>query len=386
VRVHELMDEACERTGLEDFGDDRFRQGLDVLVRSLGDEAQLNQVGELALAGQIVSNLANRLRVTDWLAADPHVTALPVERPIFIIGMPRTGTTLLSNLLAQDRALRPLMRWEALNSVPPPEAATFHTDPRIEEAKAAGGMLDVLNPRFKAMHHEPADGPTECVAVYSQDFTSILFETVANIPSYGEWLDGADYTSACAYHRRLLQLLQSRAPGRWALKSPGHLQAIEALTATYPDASYVATHRDPATVVASTCSLVASLSGTFSDADHRAYIARRWTGLLAELARRGEDRRSRDPSFDRRVVDVAYADLVADPMATVRAIYERVDAELTAETEAAMAAYLAANPQNKFGPHAYRLADLLLDRDEIDALFAGYRKRHSIPADPQEPS
>src|ERR1700674_1148379 len=221
-RVDELLSAARGETGLDNFGPGSFREGLEVLVTSLEDEADLSDLGRLALEAQIVSGLTNRLGVFDWIAHHGDVTDEVVRRPIVILGLPRTGTTLLSYLLDEDPAVRSLMRWEAAQCVPPPETASFGSDPRIQIARDAQVMLDTLNPGFKAVHYEAPDGPTECVTVLAQDFKSVLWGKVATIPAYGAWLSACDYTSAYAYHRRVLQLLQSRAPGRWVLKSPAH--------------------------------------------------------------------------------------------------------------------------------------------------------------------
>jgi hypothetical protein len=379
MEVDALIAAACRDTGLDDLGAESYREGLDVLVGSLEHEAQLTEVGQLALESNITGNLANRLRVTDWVTHHLEVVDDGIERPIFILGMPRTGTTLLSYLYDADPVTRSLMRWESANSVPPPETATFTSDPRIEATRESSTMLDALNPGFKAIHYEAPDGPTECVAVLSQDFKSILWETIANVPSYGKWVSACDYTSAYEYHRRVLQLLQSRAPGRWVLKSPGHRLALDALTRVYPDARFVVTHRDPVKVVASVCSLIRSLSGTFSDGDHQAYIADHWAEVLTEMVTRVEDFRSRHD--DAVFVDVAYDDLVGDPIDTMDVIYEALGEELTADAEAAMTAHAASNRQGKYGKHAYALADLGLDRGALEERFADYRSRYDIPSE-----
>lgn len=379
MRVEDLTDAACTEAQLDDFGDGAYREGLDVLVWSLAHEARLSELGEAALQQQIVTNLVNRLRVIDWIASHPELADERVERPLFVLGLPRTGTTLLSYLLDRDPATRSLMRWESQLSVPPPEAATFTTDPRIETTRVSQEMLDALNPGFKAVHYEAPDGPTECVSVLAQDFKSILWETVANVPAYGEWLLACDYTSAYRYHHAVLQLLQSHAPGRWSLKSPAHCLALDALTATYPDARFVVTHRDPVTVVASTCSLVTSLSGTFSDADHRDYIAHHWTEVLGEIVDRLDSFRM---PGDERFFDVDYTELVRDPVGTVARIDAHFCDELTPQARLAMTGYVADNTQGKHGRHSYRLEDLGLDHDALEARFAGYRTRHDIAREP----
>ena len=368
VDLSALEAAAAAETGLTDFGDPTYRDGLAVLVDSLAGEAQLNELGGLALESQLVGALRNRLRITDWRATHPEVAAEPVTTPLFVIGLPRTGTTLLSALLAEDPRRRALRRWESGDLVPPPEAATFTTDPRIEETRAAGGMLDALNPGFKAIHYEPAEGPTECVTLLAQHFASLLWETVANVPAYGKWLLAADERAAYGYHHDALQLLQSRAPGRWSLKSPHHGLALDALLAQYPDARIVVTHRDPVPVIGSLCSLVRSLSGTFSDADHRPYIAAHWVEVAETIVTRTADARTRHP--EAAFVDVDYDRLVGAPLDVVRAIYAFDDMELTPDVEARMQAYLAENAQGKHGRHTYDLAEFGLHADEIRERFA----------------
>ncbi len=366
---------ACEQTGLDDFGDSRYREGLEIFLASATEEARLSELGELAIEAQVTKCLVNRLRVTAWLTDHPGVLAEPVERPIMVLGLPRTGTTLLSELLHCDPANRSLMRWEAMDSVPPPEAGNFGSDPRVEAARVDAGMLDVLNPGFRAIHYEAPDGPTECVAVLAQDFKSLLWECVANVPLYSEWLLGCDQSSAYEYHHRVLQLLQSHAPGRWALKTPHHCLALDPLVARYPDARLVMTHRDPVTVVASLCSLVRSLSGTFSDADHGDYINEHWTTVAVELVERVMA--WRDVHGDDAFVDVPYRDLVSDPLAVVRSIYDHSGTDLTPEAETAMSGYLADHPQGEHGKHRYDLDDLGLNADAIQERFGAYRDRFS---------
>jgi len=348
-----LVAAAIDRAGADDFGPDSYAEGLDVLVTALNTEAQLNELGEVSLSEQIITALVNRLQVTAWAKQHPPTTQAPVERPNFIIGLPRTGTTLLSYLLHQDPQFRSLMRFESQSSIPPPTAATFTTDPRIEATRQAAAMLDLINPGFKAIHYEAPDGPTECVTLLAQDFKSIMWETLANIPSYSEWLLATDRTPAYQYHRLALQVLQSEAPGRWSLKSPEHRAALNELLATYPDATFVVTVRDPATVLASTCSLVRSLSGTFTDADHSDYITKHWAAVLEELNRRVDGVRGRDPATNARFLDVDYDELVADPVAVARQVYDHIGAELTDSTVAAMRAYVAENQQHKHGRHTY---------------------------------
>ncbi|MFM8303431.1 MAG: sulfotransferase family protein [Actinomycetota bacterium] len=354
-------------TGLDDFGDPSYRDGRDVLVAALDGEARLNEIGAVALEAQVLDALRNRLRLTHWRTTHPEVADAPITAPLFVIGLPRTGTTLLSALLAEDPRRRALRRFEAGDPVPPPEAATFATDPRIEATRAASGMLDALNPGFKAIHHEPAEGPTECVTLLAQHFTSLLWETIANVPTYGQWLLAADQRAAYRYHHDALQVLQSRAPGQWSLKSPHHGLALDALLAQYPDARVVVTHRDPVPVIGSLCSLVRSLSGTFSDADHTAYIATHWVAVAEAIVTRTAEARATHP--DAAFLDVDYDRLVRAPLAVMQDVAAFTDTELTPDVAARLRAYLAANGQGKFGPHTYDLTEFGLHPDEIRARF-----------------
>ena len=308
--VDELIAEACGATGLDDFGPDTFREGLAVYCGSVNDEAQLNELGDAAIRGNIVGSLANRLKIVDWVTQHPDVAAERIDAPLVVIGMFRAGTTFLSYLLEQDPANRALLRWETADSVPPPTPENLHSGPRVEASRIGNDMLEQINPRIRAIHHEEPDGPTECISVMSQDFKSLSWEAISNVPTYGDWLLEVDQRSAYEYHRLALQVLQSGGVrGRWTLKSPHHALNLEALTAVYPDARLVLLHRDPVVLCASVCSLITTLSGTFTDADHRAYIAEHWVTMLEESVRRIDAFRAAHPEHP--IVDVQYADLDA---------------------------------------------------------------------------
>jgi len=378
VTAADLVDEARRQTGLDDFGSDSFREGLAVYCASLETEAQLNDVGALAVPGAIVSALRNRLRVVDWVRRHPEVPAEPVDAPLVVIGMFRAGTTLLSNLLDQDQRNRALLLWESADSVPPPSGAEHRAGPRVEAAREQNAMLESLNPRMRVVHHEEADGPTECIAVMGQDFKSLSWEAIANVPAYGDWLLATDHESAYRYHRLVLQVLQSGGVGgRWTLKSPHHAIALDALTAVYPDARLVLLHRDPVVLAASVCSLISTLSGTFSDADHQRYIAGHWTAMLEESIRRIEGFRTTHPEHP--ILDLQYADLVRDPSGTVAQLYASLGDELDDAAAARVSAYVDANPKGKFGVHGYDLAEFGLDADELSGRFADYVARYGIP-------
>jgi len=319
LRPDALVADACATTGLDDFGSDSFRAGLSALCDSLDADAQLNELGGVAIPGMLTASLENRLRVVDWITHHPEVTGEVIERPLVVIGMFRAGTTLLSRLLDQDPGNRALLMWEAGDSVPPPTSSDHRIGPRVDAVHAGNAMLAEINPMIEVVHHEQADEATECVTVMAQDFKSLTYEAITNVPGYDEWLLGVDQRSAYEYHRSVLQVLQSGGVrGRWTLKSPHHAIALEHLTAVYPDARLVLLHRDPVVLTASVCSLIATLSSTFSDADHRAYIADHWPAMLEESIRRIDDFRATRPEVP--ILDVHYADLVTDPVGTVASI------------------------------------------------------------------
>lgn len=374
----QLLAEAVDTTGLDDFGDPGFREGLAALCGSLEHEARLSDFGRVAVRQNIVGTLATRLRVTEH--AKVHREALAAERieaPLIVVGLFRAGTTFLSYLLDNDPGNRALLRWETGDPVPPPTPDTFREGPRVEAARAAAAMMDTINPRFKAIHHEEADGPTECVATMAQDFASLSWESIANIPSYSEWLYGWDHRSTYAYHEQVLRILQSGGVrGRWTLKSPHHAISLDALVAQYPDARLVVLHRDPLVLAASVCSLIGTLAGTFTEADHRAYVASHWTDALAEAIRRIDAFRDARP--DVPLLDVQYADLVGDPVATVERIATFTGAPLAGDARRRVARYVETHPKGRFGAHRYDLAELGLDAGALEERFAGYVERHDV--------
>jgi hypothetical protein len=374
----ELVAKAREVTELEDFGSDSFREGLDAYCQSVTNEAQLSEVGVVGIHGTIVASLVNRLRVVDYATRHPDVAAERVDAPLVVIGMFRAGTTFLSYLLERDPQNRALLRWEAGDSVPPPTRENLRTGPRVEAARVAGEMLEQLNPRMRAIHHEEADGPTECIAVMSQDFKSLSWEAISNVPSYSAWLLGSDQDSAYEYHRLVLQVLQhGGVRGRWTLKSPHQAIALDALTAVYPDARLVLLHRDPVELCASVCSLITELSSCFTDADHRVYIADHWVAMLEESISRIDAFRAANPSHP--VIDVQYDTFVREPVETVASIYDALGDPLSEEVRDAMKGYVVANPKDSRGIHRYDICDFGLVAGEIQERFAGYVDRYGVP-------
>ncbi len=381
VTVDEVVSAAVNETGLDDFGDPAWREGLAVLLEAVEREAQLNDVGRMILRTWVRERLVNRLRVQAWVDQHPDVRNEQVRRPLIVVGMLRTGSTLLCELLACDPANRPLMKWEGLNAIPPPEAAAFRTDPRIAaEVEKQEGIYSMV-PALKAVHWEPGDGPTECVALLTQSFRAQDWHGLFHIPSYIEWFHSCDMQPAYDYHELSLQVLQSETPGRWSLKAPGHLLALDALVTTYPDAQLVVLHRDPVRTVASSASLsVTARPESLSDADFDGYWGPTWVEILGTMVDRLVEHRDR--CGNARFIDVHYGDLVADPVGTVGLIYDHFGDTLSPEAEALMWAHLAAHPQGRHGAHRYTLADFGLDEPTVRSRFAAYTDRFGIEREP----
>ena len=376
-----LYSRAARQTGLDDFGDDAFREPFRLLLTGLERDAALTTLGRIIARTDLTRLLENRLRMVDARKRHPEIAAGRIDRPVFIVGLPRTGTTILHQLMAQDPRNRVPMTWEVQHVHPPPERATYETDPRIAAVERHLAGVDRLIPNFKAMHPMGARLPQECVALTAHDFASMLFTTTHRLPRYQAWLDDADLRWVYASHRRQLQYLQWRCPAeRWVLKSPGHLWALDALLAEYPDAVVVQTHRDPLRVVASLASLVTLLRSLASDAVDRAAIGTEWTALLARGLARTTAVRAR-LSAD-RVFDMHFAEFIRDEIAMVRRIYAHAGWALEPDAEARMRQFLAANPKDKHGAHRYTLADARLDLASERARYRDYQEAYHIASEP----
>ena len=322
--------------------------------------------------------VSNRLQMAaDW-ERHPEILAEEIPRPLFIVGLSRTGTTLLQHLLGVDPANRMLLHWQAATPSPPPERATYATDPRIKRSERAIKLVYYMVPHGRALHPMAADSPTECVALLGHSLTSMEFAAGNHVPSYLSWLLDQDMRAPYRHYRRQLQLLQWRCGSdQWVLKSPGHLFALDALLDVFPDARIVQIHRDPVRVMGSFCSLTATLYGVGSDHVDPHAIGATWPAVWAE----GLDRMMavRDQRGSGSFLDVRYADLVADPIAVVRRIYDTFEMDLPPMVVSAMCDHLVQNRQDAHGVHLYSLDAFGLDGRVEQERFAGYRTRFDVP-------
>ncbi len=372
-----LLTAARRATCFDDFGPESFREGLRQLIASLEHEAELTLAGWLATRDVIVNQLVNRLRLVDHRKCHPELATEEIRRPLFVIGLPRTGTTILYELLVQLPGHRAPLSWELAAPCPPPEAATYESDPRMAETERVFDQIRRLAPHFEAIHPIGARLPQECLIIQMIDFHSIQFHVSYNVPTYQDWLEHQDLRPTYRFHHDVLQHLQSRNPGgRWILKSPAHLLALDALLDVYPDAMIVQTHRDPVEVMASVSSLHCALRSLASDAVDPRTVGRQQVELWSRLMTRAISMRDRVAGADERFFDIHFEDLLADPVDCVRRICRHFQIEFTAE--ARLQRFMQDRPRDKHGVHAYTPAMFGLDPRTVSRRFDDYRERFHI--------
>ena len=367
--VEDLHESAARRTGLADFGADDYIDGLTVLLDSLKGEAALTPEGSKALRSFLRGALTARLFSQAAWTVHPEYADVPVQRPVFITGLPRTGTTALHRLLAADPANQGLQMWLTQVPQPRPPREAWAGDPVYQFLKEGFTRHHEEHPEFLGVHYMAADEVEECWQLLQQSFRSVSFETLAYVPGYSAWLQGQDWTSAYQRHRRHLQMIGlNDQDKRWVLKNPSHLFALDALLAVYPDALVIQTHRDPRTAIASACSLAAHASAGWSDLFTGAVIGRTQLDLWVRgLAQFTAARARHDPQ---RFHDVHYDDLVADPVGTVEGIYARFGLPLAGAAAGAMRDLAGAARAGGDSPHRYALEEYGLTGRDVDERFA----------------
>ena len=374
---------AQETTGLCDFAGDDWREALDVLTESLNTEAGLTEFGEVVAQADLVGSLTRRLQIVEYRRNHPEVAEERIERPIFIVGQVRTGTTILFELLAQDPDARAPLTWEVDAPCPPPEAATFDTDPRIEDSRQIQEMMTSIIPDLKAMHPIGPLLAQECVRITAMDLRSFIFPTIYHVPAYARWLLETDMASGYRWHRGFLQHLQSTIPvNRWVLKSPGHIWALDAMMAQYPDARVIQTHRDPLRTIASVSSLACTLRTFAAEQTPIEEVSREWADYVIDGIDRSIDARESGVVPDSQVVDVQYQAFAADPIAVVASAYDQLGLAFTAEAESRMRNFLDTQPPHEHGGHHYTFAQTGLDEDELRERTSRYQDYFGVPNEP----
>ena len=380
-----LVATACEEAGSDDFGDgpgyEGWQAGLQRLTDGLINEARLSAIGVEIAYLDIMRALKNRLGVIDWRKQHPEIASKPITAPIFIVGQPRTGTTILYDLLAQDPDLRAPLTWEVDSPCPVPQPGTYHDDPRIAQTQASIELSEQIIPGFLAFHPMGALVGQECVRITASEFTSMIFSVQYRLPSYYRWLlYEADHAGAYRFHRIFLQHLQSGVPGQWLLKSPAHLWHLDALLAEYPDALIVQTHRDPLNVISSIAALTHHLRRMGSDESNIAECAAQSyeeivVGLEREMALRDS---GGVPAG--RVIDVLFTDFMNDPWTTIKDIYQKLGRELKPEAAQRIHHFLAAHPGDGGGSR-YTWSDTGLDAAEVRDRVSAYQNRYGVPTE-----
>lgn len=369
-----VLADARETAGLDDFGSDDFRAGLAVLLETY-DSNGYDDNGRRGCRGRVVGLLAERLRIEDALVAHPEIRDVEIVAPMYLTGLPRTGTSALLNLLSQDPAARPLKLWEAMNPSPLPGNPPEAEDPRYLGIKAFTESVYEANPDFDKIHHTSADTSEECIHLLNHAFCDVQFGVEVLMEPYASWFRAQDLHASYRYYADQLRMLQWRSPGeRFLLKSPAHLWALDILVELFPDCSIVVTHRNPLECVPSYASMMDALM-IGRDFDRRElgpavldYLAAKTDRAMASRERIGEE----------RIVDLHFADLEADPVGAVRRIYGHFGLDLTPALDEAFTAYAGRHAKGEHGEHEYALDEFGLTADMILERFSRYVEHFGI--------
>jgi hypothetical protein len=374
LRAVDLIEMAKRRCGLDDFGGGDFFEGLSRLLDSCQRESQLNLIGRIVLRADLIRILCSRLFMQRDRHAYPSVVRQEIREPLFIVGLPRSGTTLLHTLLAADPEHRVPVTWEVMTPSPP---TRDNEKRRIQRAISSCNCFNWLAPTFRHVHPVGAELPQECVSLMAPTFMSDQFDAMYYVPSYRAWFFRQDLRPAYEYHRRFLQHLQvRRSARRWVLKAPTHMFTLPTLLAVYPDALFVQTHRAPLDAMASVSSLITILRRVFSDAVDPLTVCREaidyWSTTLDRFLR------DRDRLTEHRICDVNYVEIRRDPLAVVRRIYAHFDWSLSHKMEQRMRRALTSQLQERYRLHRYDLSQFGVQEAESATRFAAYCDRFGL--------
>lgn len=384
LQLESILDEAKTRSGgLTDFGKGQFLEGLTRFLDSLEADARLNPIGRIIARERALTHTVNRLCYVRDRGLYPEIAKQKIERPVFIIGMPRTGSTILHDILAQDPRSRAPLTWETMFPSPPPDAASFVDDPRIEACEATFPSVDLQIPAFKAMHPMGARLTQECVTMMGESMITPLFHNQFRVPTYQDWCDHeADWSHVYDFHYQQLQHLGSRHMlDRWVLKTGAHLWGLEHLLRTYPDARIVFTHRDPVKSMTSYASLTALVRSMGSDEVDPREIATDWTARIKRVLEHAIDVRECGGGKSAVFYDMKFLDFVEDQFSEVEKIYAELDLPMTDEGARRMKAFIADNPKGKHGIHRYEPSEFGVVPEAIREAFNPYIRRFDLAAE-----
>ena len=349
-------------------------QGLRQLIASVNKDSKPNPFGSLAVKRLLERTLHGRLKIEQSLASNPLIEQSPITEPVFIIGMPRTGTTIMHAMLQQDPDVRSPLSWECLLPYPVSTPENYHNNPQLRTIEKEFDQLFKLVPDFLQKHYMAADSPQECIGINALDFNSFQFSAQLYLPSYMDWFHNhASKNDTFRFHKRFLQYMESGGikPRRWLLKSPVHLNRLQDLFEIYPDARIIMTHRHPAKVVASAASLITSVRSLYSDHEDPVRTgheqAEIWSMYFNNFleARKGLNRED-------QFIDIRFEDFVGDQIQTISDLYDHFHWRLTSEAKERMRTFLAENPKDKHGKHNYSLETFGLNAEDIELRFAHY--------------
>lgn len=381
-----LLAEARATSGLTEFGDEGFRAPLRELLRALAG-ARLNAIGAASLRGRLVESLVTRLRAEEWFRRHPEILDETIEGPTVVVGMTRTGTTMLQRVLACDARHYSALWWETRHPTPYPGTHWDTPDPRIPDAVEEVRQILEASPEQAAIHPWDAEAPDEEIMLLEHTFLSHVPEAMCNVPEWREWLDEQDFTPAYRYLKRLLQFLQwqkkqrGESRGRWVLKTPGHLGYLDTLFSVFPDAHVAQTHRNPNETIPSSASLNLSLWRMNSDDVDPREVGQQWKERMAWSTRRCLTVRDAMPDASERFTDIWFRDALSDPLPQVERIYAATGTDLIPEARAAMERWLIDNARDKRPTHQYSADEFGFEPGEIDAAFADYVERFIAPRD-----
>jgi hypothetical protein len=381
LEIDSILEEAGTRTaGLSDFGGGPFMEGLTRLLDSLEADGRLNAIGRLIARERVLLHTVNRLNYIRDRELYPEIAQQEIVKPVFIVGMPRTGSTILHDILAQDPSSRAPLTWEAMFPSPPPETATFDSDPRIEACDATFPSVDAQIPAFKAMHPMGARLSQECVTLMGETMITPLFHNQFRVPTYQDWCDyEADWSHVYDFHQRQLQHLGSHHMlDRWVLKTGAHMWGLEHLLRTYPDARIVFTHRDPVKSMTSYASLTALVRSMGSDDVDPVEIASDWTARIKRVLEHAIEVRSQGDYPEALFYDMRFTNFVGDQFSEVEKIYEAFDLPMSSAGAAAMKSFIADNPKGKHGIHRYAPEEFGVVPAAIREAFRTYIDRFEL--------
>lgn len=375
LELDSIVAAASDKTGgLSDFGELPFIEPLSRALESLEHEARLNEIGRYIARDRMVLHATNRLHYVADRKRHPEIAQEKIIKPVFIIGLPRTGTTILHDILGQDPQSRVPMTWECMFPSPPPQRKTFNSDPRIAQCQATFPDIDQMIPEFKSMHPMGAQLSQECVTLMGETMCTPLFHNQFRVPSYQNWVDNeADFADVYAFHQQQLQHFQWQCPGKhWMLKTGAHMWGLEHLLKTYPDARIVFTHRDPVKSMTSYASLTSLVRSMGSDEVDRKEIASDWTARLKQVLDHAMDVREEQISSDAKIYEMYFPDFVNNQFAEVEKIYAALDIEMSGESADKMRNFIDDNPQDKHGRHTYKAEDYGINPGEVRETFKRY--------------